>query len=189
MYFAPNKLFIGSNYACCRQHWKMEAVSRWLCSFVAEKVRIQRLYTTVTCGENVRLCSITLTNPRSRFKNYHENKSSVLYRNAEVPDCEIYIKEENFRQIDVYCYACRAIKGAIVRLDLGKWYLFEKQGICHVISETKARHFIASTKTNLIKSCMCNSCISSFPSRFIIAAFIICQIRCMWTFYTSFAMP
>lgn len=151
--------------------------------------------TTVTCGENVRLCSITLTNPRSRFKDYHENKSSVLYRNADVPDCEIYIKEENFRQIDIYCYACRAIKGAIVRLDLGKWYLFEKQGICHVISfvyvkrtikivklessETMARHFHVSTKTNLIKSCMCNSCISSFPSRFIIAAFIICQIRCM----------
>jgi hypothetical protein len=105
----------------------MEAVTRWLCSFYADKVKIQRHSQTVTCGDKVLLCSIALTDPNSKFTDYHENKITVLYRhrNAEaVGGCEFRIEQVNSRQLNVFCYARRAGK-ARVKVDLGKWYQVE----------------------------------------------------------------
>ena len=116
----------------CFDYKEMEAVSRWLCGFYADKVKIQHHSRTVTCGENVRLCSIALTDPNSKFTDYHENKITVLYhgRNAEaVGDCKLYITRVNSRQLNVFCYARRAGR-ATVKVDLGKWYQVEgKQDI------------------------------------------------------------
>ena len=107
---------------------EMEAVSRWVCSFVAEKVRVCRRTQTVTCGETIPLCSIHLTNFNSKFTNYHENKIAVSYRGyySEVTglDYKFQIEVENSRQLNVYCNFRRAGK-AIVKLDLGKWYIIE----------------------------------------------------------------
>ena len=111
----------------------MEAVSRWLCSFKADQVRIQPHRQTVTCGVRVLLCSIQLTNETSKFTDYHENKITVLYRdrNAEaVGDCTFDIEKVNSRQLNVFCYPRRAGR-AIVRLDLGKWYQFDFEGATH----------------------------------------------------------
>jgi hypothetical protein len=116
----------------CFDYKEMEAVSRWLCGFYADKVKIQHHSRTVTCGENVLLCSIALTDPNSKFTDYHENKITVLYhgRNAEaVGDCKLYITKVNSRQLNVFCYARRAGR-ATVKVDLGKWYQVEgKQDI------------------------------------------------------------
>ena len=82
---------------------------------------------TVTCGKNVLLCTIELTNVKSKFTNYHENKFTVSYLDnkvAAVRDCLFDVNEGNSKQLNVYCKAHRAGK-ATVRLDLGKWYLFE----------------------------------------------------------------
>ena len=109
----------------------MEAVSTWFCGFYADKVKIQRHSQTVTCGDKVLLCSIALTDPNSKFTDYHENKITVLYRhrNAVAVDCKFDIQEVNSRQLDVFCYARRAGK-ARVNVDLGKWYQVEgKQDI------------------------------------------------------------
>ena len=106
---------------------KMEAASRWLCSFYADKVKIQHSRSVITCGETALLCSIELTNPNSKFKDYHENKITIFNRDKNaitVEDCEFYITEVNSRQLDVRCYA-RCAGRATVRLDLGKWYQFE----------------------------------------------------------------
>jgi hypothetical protein len=106
---------------------EMEAVTRWLCSFYADKVKIERQSRTVTCGDKVLLCSIALTDPNSKFTDYHENKITVLYsdRNAvAVGDCKFDIKKVNSRQLNVFCYARRAGK-ARVNVDLGKWYQVE----------------------------------------------------------------
>ena len=104
----------------------MEDVSRWLCSFKADHVRIKPHTQTVTCGDDVLLCSIDLPNSTSMFTNYHENKITVLYRNrnTDVADCDFDIRKVDSRKLDVYCYARRAGK-ATVRLDLGKWYQFK----------------------------------------------------------------
>ncbi|CAB4013895.1 Hypothetical predicted protein, partial [Paramuricea clavata] len=105
----------------------MEAVTRWLCSFYADKVKIQHHSRTVTCGEKVLLCSIALTDSNSKFTDYHENKITVLYcdRNAvAVGGCKFDIKKVNSRQLNVFCYARRAGK-ARVNVDLGKWYQVE----------------------------------------------------------------
>ena len=104
----------------------MEGLSRWLCSFYADKVNVQQRTATVTCGDYVLLCTIHLADPKSQFKDYHENKITVLYNNKEVrvDDFKVEIGEVNPRQIDVFCMPRRAGK-ATVRLDLGKWYLFE----------------------------------------------------------------
>ena len=106
----------------------MEALSRWVCSFVAEKVLACRQAQTVTCGETALLCCIHLTNFNSRFTNYHENKIAVSYRgnNTEVTgrDYKFQIEVENSRQLNVYCNFRRAGK-ATVKLDLGKWYIIE----------------------------------------------------------------
>ena len=121
-----------SSSSICFDHKEMEAVTRWLCSFYADKVKIQRHSQTVTCGDNVLLCSIALADPiNSKFTDYHENKITVLYRdrNAVAVDCKFDIKEVNSRQLDVFCYARRAGK-ARVNVDLGKWYQVEgKQDI------------------------------------------------------------
>jgi hypothetical protein len=105
---------------------EMESLSRWLCSFKADTVRIQLHTQTVTCGERVLLCSINLTNPTSKFTDYHENKTTALYSNrkSQVLDCKFDIRKINSRTLDVYCFAKRA-GDATVRLDLGKWYQFE----------------------------------------------------------------
>ena len=122
-----------SSSSICFDHQKeMEAVTRWLCSFYADKVKIKRNIRTVTCGDNVLLCSIALTDPNSKFTDYHENKITVLYRHRNavaVGDCKFYIQEVNSRQLDVFCYARRAGR-ATVNVDLGKWYQVEgKQDI------------------------------------------------------------
>ena len=106
----------------------MEAVSRWLCSFVADGVKVQQHEGTITCGEEVLLCSISLTNPKSLFTNYHEDKIDVSYCDANPEaareDCKFYIDEVTPRRIQVKCKARRA--GRVrVKLDLGKWYLFQ----------------------------------------------------------------
>ncbi|CAB4013894.1 zinc finger CCHC domain-containing 24-like [Paramuricea clavata] len=110
----------------------MEAVTRWLCSFYADKVTVQHHSRTVTCGDEVLLCSIALTDPNSKFTDYHDkNKITVLYRhrNAEaVGGCEFRIEEVNSRQLNVFCYARRAGK-ARVKVDLGKWYQVECQDL------------------------------------------------------------
>ena len=107
----------------------MEAVSRWLCSFVADEAKVYQHERTITCGEVVLLCSIGLTNARSTFTNYHENKITVLYCNGSSGagrkgDCIFYIQKINPQLIQVKCKARRAGK-VKVKLDLGKWYLFQ----------------------------------------------------------------
>ena len=105
----------------------MEAASKWLCSFYADKVKIQEHITRITCGNTALLCSIKLTTPNSEFSVYHENKIVALYDNegtATGHGCEFRIEEVNAKQLDVYCDARRAGR-ATVKLDLGKWYLFE----------------------------------------------------------------
>ena len=105
----------------------MEAASRWLCSFYADNVKTQQRRRTVTCGDTSLLCSILLTNLNSQFKDYHENKITVLYHDkstAAADDCEFHIKKVDSRQLDVYCLA-RCAGRATVKLDLGKWYQFE----------------------------------------------------------------
>lgn len=107
----------------------MEAVSTWLCSFRADEVNVQQHEQTITCGDEVQLCSIGLNNPKSIFTNYHENKIAVSYCNKD-PQAggstkyECYIRKVNdSRSLDVYFTAYRA--GEVkVKLDLGKWYLF-----------------------------------------------------------------
>ena len=110
----------------------MEAVSRWFCGFYADKVKIQHHSQTVTCGDKVLLCSIALTDPNSKFTDYHENKITVLYRHRNavaVGGCEFRIEQVNYRQLDVFCYA-RHTGRATVKVDLGKWYQVEgKQDI------------------------------------------------------------
>ena len=107
----------------------MEAVSTWLCSFRADEAKVCQLEQTITCGEEVLLCSIGLTNPKSTFTNYHENKIAVSYcdKNTEAGGStkyECYIVEVNSRLLDVYFTAYRA--GEVkVKVDLGKWYLFK----------------------------------------------------------------
>ena len=106
----------------------MEAVLRWLCSFLADEVKVQQHEQTIACGQEVLLCSIGLNNPNSVFTNYHENKITVSYRgvNSEAgrsTNYECYTKV-NSRLLDVYFTAYRA--GQVkVKLDLGKWYLFQ----------------------------------------------------------------
>ncbi|XP_028411789.1 uncharacterized protein LOC114534526 [Dendronephthya gigantea] len=111
----------------------MEAALTWVCSFAADKARVWQQTRTVTCGERLLLCSIQLTNSTSKFTNYHENKIAISYRrnNTEVAgrDCTFQIEEASFRQLKVYC-VCRRAGKAIVKLDLGKWYIIEDQNIC-----------------------------------------------------------
>lgn len=105
----------------------MEAVSRWLCSFVADKVRVNQYGRTITCGDRVLLCSIHLISPKSKFTNYHKNVITISYvdENTEkVQDCEFHINQVSESQLDIFCVLRRA-GYAIVKLDLGKWYLFE----------------------------------------------------------------
>ena len=111
----------------------MEAVSRWLCSFVADEVKVEQHEGTITCGEKVLLCSISLTNPKSSFTNYHENKTAVSYCNANPEagrrrDCE-WSLEVTPQLLNVYFTAYSAGK-ANVKLDLGKWYIFQGMYIC-----------------------------------------------------------
>ena len=110
----------------------MEAVSRWLCSFVADEAKVYQHERKITCGEEVLLCSITLINPKSTFTNYHENKIAVLYCNGKPEagreDCTFCIEKVNPRLIEVKCKARRAGK-VKVELDLGKWYLLQGKRI------------------------------------------------------------
>ena len=108
----------------------MEAVSRWLYSFVADEVTVEQHQNeqSITCGEKVLLCSIGLTNLKSTFTNYHEDKIAVSYRDGN-PEagrsrgCEWSI-EVNPKLINVYFTAYRA-GNVTVTLDLGKWYIFQ----------------------------------------------------------------
>lgn len=106
----------------------MEAVLRWLCSFVADEAKVYQHERTITCGDEVLLCSIGLNNPNSTFTNYHENKIAVLYYNGNPEtgreDCIFCIQRVNPGLIEVKCKARRAGK-VKVQLDLGKWYLFQ----------------------------------------------------------------
>ena len=99
----------------------MEGVSRWLCSFFADEVTVHQHERTITCGEKVLLCSLSLTNPKSTFTNYHEDKIAVLYCNGNREtrrhkDCKWSI-EVNPELINVYFTAYRA-GNVSVKLDL-----------------------------------------------------------------------
>ena len=50
------------------------------CSFYADEVKIQHSRSAITCGETALLCSMELTNPNSKFKDYHENKITIFNR-------------------------------------------------------------------------------------------------------------
>ncbi|XP_028397036.1 uncharacterized protein LOC114520892 [Dendronephthya gigantea] len=109
----------------------MEAVSRWLWSFVADEVKVNQDNPTVTCGDSVLLCSIQLTNRNSKFEDHHENNITVSYSdeyNKAVgdSDCKFKVTKVNHRLLHVTCVARRAGK-ANVNLDLGKWYRFDRQ--------------------------------------------------------------
>ena len=110
----------------------MEAASRWLCSFYADKVDIKQHTPTLTCGYKALLCSIALTNRNSKFSGYYENKIAILYhdkRAVTAEDIKFYIEQVNSKVLHVSCYA-RCAGTAKVKLDLGKWYQFEgKQDI------------------------------------------------------------
>ena len=105
----------------------METISRWLCSFCADKVRFRQNRRTIPCEEVVLLGTIELTSAKSKFTTYEENKLSVSYLNKNVAavasDCRLHLRK-GYTQIYVYCKARRAGK-AIVKLDLGSWYQFE----------------------------------------------------------------
>ena len=109
----------------------MEAASRWLCSFYADKVDIQQVQQRLTCGHKAQLCSVVLRNPNSKFSVYHENKIAIWYddkRAVTGKDIKFYIDEVNSNELRVSCYALCAGK-ATVKLDFGKWYQFEDQNI------------------------------------------------------------
>ena len=99
----------------------MEGVSRWLCSFFADEVTVHQHERTITCGEKLLLCSLSLTNPKSTFTNYHQDKIAVLYCNGNREtrrhkDCKWSI-EVNPELINVYFTAYRA-GNVSVKLDL-----------------------------------------------------------------------